>query len=57
MGDKLLGIFLVMISILGIGGWVNNIVELAGMDGFSGMLVLRVAGIFIAPLGAILGFV
>lgn len=37
-------------------GWVMNIVELAAMEGFSGMLVLRVAGIFIAPLGAILGY-
>ena len=56
MGDKLMGIFGIILCFLGLGGWVMNIVELASMDGFSGMLVLRVVGIFIAPLGAILGY-
>ena len=39
-------------------GWVMNIVTLFGAD-FSiitGVLVLRVIGVFMAPLGAILGY-
>lgn len=40
------------------GGWVSNIAKLADMCcGMSGMLVLRVLGIFVAPLGTVLGFV
>jgi hypothetical protein len=37
-------------------GWVMNIVSLAHMEGFSGMLLIRVAGIFFPPLGAVLGY-
>ena len=39
------------------GGWVANIVKLCGMDfgAVTGMLVLRAVGIFVAPLGAVLG--
>jgi uncharacterized membrane protein len=37
-------------------GWVSNIVALFSLDTFGGEMVLRVAGIFLAPLGAILGF-
>lgn len=55
-GNVFLGMFLVFISLLGVGGWVNNIVTLFGLDGMSGELLLRVAGIFIAPLGAVLGY-
>jgi hypothetical protein len=37
-------------------GWLMNIVKLAHTTG-SGMVALRVVGIFMAPLGALLGFV
>lgn len=38
-------------------GWVANIVKLAHMCcEVSGMLVLRVVGIFVAPLGVVMGF-
>jgi len=42
----------------GIGGWVWNIVKLAAMnlDVVSGMMILRIVGIVIPPLGAVLGF-
>ena len=44
-------------AILGIGGWIANIVKLVGADFvFSGMIVARVAGIFVPPLGAVMGF-
>jgi hypothetical protein len=39
-------------------GWVLNIISLIGMIGgdFNVLLVLRVVGIFFAPLGAALGW-
>jgi hypothetical protein len=39
-------------------GWILNIVAIAGssFDVLSGMLILRVIGIFVAPLGAVLGY-
>lgn len=37
-------------------GWVMNIVTIAQTEAFSGMVLLRVVGVFMAPLGAILGF-
>jgi hypothetical protein len=47
-----------LVFIAGFGGWVANIVKLAGMDfaSVTGMLVLRAIGIIVAPLGAVLGF-
>jgi len=40
-------------------GWIANIITIAHSDlsTFTGMLILRIAGIFVAPLGAILGYV
>ncbi len=35
--------------------WVANIVKLAGMGTLGGMGVLRVVGIFVPPLGVVLG--
>lgn len=47
-----------VICLVGFGGWVANIVKLAGMDfaSVTAMLVLRAIGIIVAPLGAVLGF-
>lgn len=46
-----------VIMLTGVYGWVNNIITLFGMsDVWTGEGILRVAGIFAAPLGAILGF-
>lgn len=50
--------FVVCLFIGGATGWVLNIVKLIPMDcGLCGMQVLRIIGIFLAPLGAILGFI
>lgn len=51
-------LFIVVLAMVGVGGWIANIVKLVGMDFgvITGMLVARVAGIFVAPLGAVLGF-
>jgi prepilin-type N-terminal cleavage/methylation domain-containing protein len=48
----------VVVLVASLGGWIANIVKLVGMD-FShigGMLIVRVIGIFMAPLGAVMGF-
>ena len=54
------GLFTTLLGLAIIGGWIANIVKLIGM-GFSGPataeLVLRVAGIPVAPLGVVMGFV
>ena len=40
-------------------GWVLNIVTIVGTPQFefTGLLVARVIGVFVAPLGAILGYI
>jgi hypothetical protein len=42
--------------ILGGIGWVLNIIEIAHADLISGFVMLRVVGIFMFPLGAVLGW-
>ena len=58
---KVIGVLAVIaVMIIGAIGWAWNIVKLFGFDGplaEIGMLeVLRIIGIFLAPLGAILGW-
>lgn len=40
------------------GGYISNIVKLIGDDYayMTGLLVGRIIGVFVAPLGAVLGF-
>ena len=47
-----------LLAVVGLGGWVANIVKLVGMDfgHVTGMLVVRAIGIVAAPLGAVMGF-
>ena len=46
-----------ILGILAIAGWILNIVALTQMsEGFSGMFIVRIIGIFVAPMGSILGF-
>lgn len=58
-GDLIaLGVYLTLI--IGVAyGWIMNIVTIAhsNFNELTGLLVLRVVGIFIAPLGAVLGYV
>lgn len=55
----IVGLFVVLLWIAGFGGWVANIVQIVGMiyDPLSTMLVLKIVGIFVVPLGSILGIV
>lgn len=48
----------VMVAILGACGWIANIVKLVNSDiVLTGMIVARIAGIFVPPLGAVMGFI
>ena len=38
-------------------GWVMNIVQLVSADSIGGLEVARAIGVFMAPLGAVLGFI
>jgi hypothetical protein len=48
-----------VIVLLGGYGWVMNIVTLCNseFEPITGMLVARIVGIFIAPLGIVLGYI
>ena len=54
-----MALFIIALWVLGLGGWVANIVKLVGMDfgAITGLLIVRAIGIFIAPLGAVMGFI
>ena len=56
--ELLIWCILLSLSVAGAGGWIWNIVKLAHSDfaRITGMLALRIVGIFVPPLGAILGF-
>lgn len=47
-----------LVVIAGFVGWVMNIIAILHSDfgHIGGMLVLRVIGVFVAPIGAVLGF-
>jgi hypothetical protein len=51
-------LLVIVVAILGFVGWVMNIMTIAGssFNDLTGLLVLRVVGIFIAPMGAVLGW-
>lgn len=57
-GFTIVKLTIAVLFLLGAGGWIANIVKLIGMDfgSITGMLIARAAGIFVAPLGAVLGF-
>lgn len=47
------------VFILGFAGWIMNIMTIAGsnFNDLTGLLILRVVGIFVAPMGAVLGWI
>jgi len=47
-----------IVALVGIVGWVANIVKLIGMpfDPITGMGIARIIGVVVAPLGSVLGF-
>lgn len=56
-GFFLLAIYL-SVLLAAAGGWINNLVKLASVAPLemSGMFVARIIGIFMFPLGAVLGY-
>lgn len=48
----------VVVALAAIWGWIWNIVKIVHSDFavMSGLLICRIVGIFVAPLGAVLGF-
>lgn len=46
-----------VIWLASVGGYIANIVKLAGALSVGGMEILRVIGIFIPPAGVVLGFI
>lgn len=58
-GNALVGILYLVVWLAAIGGWIANIVKLVNslpMDPVTGMDILRIVGIFAAPLGCIMGY-
>jgi hypothetical protein len=49
----------VIVFLMAVLGWIMNIVEIvtSSFDPITGLLVLRCIGVFLFPLGAILGYV
>jgi hypothetical protein len=60
---KLAFLVWLVLAVAGVGGWIANIVKVVHMGmpvdvGHATVLfVLRIVGIFIPPLGAILGYI
>lgn len=50
---------ILVVVLLGAGGWIANIVKIVntGFDVFTGLLVARCIGVFVAPVGAVLGYI
>lgn len=57
MKDNIIAVVFGGLFILGLFGWVNNIILIAQSDVINGMTLLRCFGVLVAPLGAILGWV
>lgn len=57
---NVVGVMLILYILAGLAllvGWIMNIVAVAGssFDPITGVVVLRVVGIFVPPLGGIMG--
>jgi len=50
-------VYIAIVLIIG-SGWIMNIVEIVGSDfgNITGMLVIRCVGIFVPPLGGVMGY-
>lgn len=55
---KLLSLIIPTFSFFAVAGWIWSIVKIinSGFDVFTGMLIARCIGVFVAPLGAVLGY-
>lgn len=49
----------ILLCIAGLYGWINNIITICNYDfggEITGMIVVRIVGIAVAPIGAIIGY-
>jgi hypothetical protein len=58
-GFPITELLVVVLLVAGAGGWIANIVKLVAMnmDHITGMLLVRAVGIFVVPLGVVMGFI
>lgn len=59
MSERPLIIALILQLLLGLvlfSGWVMNIIKIIQWEESTGMMVVRIIGAFIAPLGGVLGW-
>lgn len=58
LGFTSIEMFIAVLALLGVGGWIANIVKLIGssFDPITGIVVARIIGVPFGPLGAVLGF-
>lgn len=57
IGKAIVMLIFVALPIAAAIGWVLNLIALASMTSVTGLMILRVIGILIVPLGSILGYV
>ncbi len=48
--------FYAVLFLVGLVGWVMNIVDIIAVDAWNGFAIVRCIGVFVAPLGAVLGY-
>jgi hypothetical protein len=58
-GNLLVSLTVIAIALAGLVGWVMNIIAItqSNFSDITGILVLRVIGVFMSPLGAIMGYI
>ena len=56
---EFLAIFVISLYVLALGGYLMNIIKIfqSIREPISTLIILRIVGIFVTPLGAVLGFV
>ncbi len=57
MGDFIGAVVYIGVWLIGVFGWVMNIVYLVDATHIGGMEVARIVGIVMAPIGSVLGIV
>lgn len=57
-GFTIFEVFVAIFVLLAVGGYIANIVKLAAvLDTITGKVILRIIGVFLMPLGSVMGFI
>lgn len=46
-----------IVVILVLIGWILNLAQIVKMSALTGLMVVKIIGVFIAPLGALMGWI